>query len=178
MNKTINVSLSTESVAEAIRQLKAYKKWLERKADQLRERVAYFIAKDASAVFNTATAEALIGEGAQTGNVEVVVDDRGDFTLVIANGEDAIFMEFGAGVYANGPVGQSPNPLPIATEMGWTIGSYGKGNGRKMVWGFKDADGQLHLTRGTPASMPMYKAITAVVDDLEQIAKEAFSSND
>ena len=175
---TIKADLSTESLTEAIRQLKAYRARLEHKAKQLRDRVAYFIAKDASNVFNTATAEALIGEGARTGSVEVEVSDKGDFTVIYANGADAIFMEFGAGVYANGPVGQSPNPLPIATQMGWTIGSYGKGNGRKTVWGFKDADGKLHLTRGTPASMPMYKAITSVVDDLEKIAKEVFSSND
>lgn len=160
------------SIQAAVREIEAYKKWVQDKTVELRQRVAYFIAKDASAVFNTAVADDLIGENAVIGSVDVVVEDNGNMTLVIANGEDAVFMEFGAGVYYNGAVGSSPNPL--GAGLGYTIGSYGKGNGAKNVWGFKDESGQLHLTHGVPASMPMYKATMAVVNDIEQIAKEVF----
>lgn len=174
MNKVIRVELSSAGIEAAIAELREYQERLKRKAEELRERVAYFIAKDASAVFNSATADDLIGEGVVTGSVEVVVENNGNYTLVIASGEDAVFMEFGAGVYHNGPMGSSPNPW--GADLGYTIGSYGKGNGAKEVWGFYGSDGQLHLTHGVPASMPLYKAVQNVRNDIVRIAKEVFST--
>jgi hypothetical protein len=175
MSRTITIDIfNPASIDAAVKEIRDYADWVKRKTDELRERVAYFIAKDASAVFNTAVADDLIGEGAVIGSVNVVVEDNGNMTLVIANGEDAVFMEFGAGVYYNGGVGSSPNPLGAA--LGYTIGSYGKGNGAKAVWGFKGEDGALHLTHGVPASMPLYRALQSVVNDIEQIAREVFSS--
>lgn len=175
MSRTITINIfNPASIDAAVKEIRDYAEWVKRKMDELRERVAYFIAKDASAVFNTAVADDLIGEGAVIGSVDVVVEDNGNMTLVIANGEDAVFMEFGAGVYYNGGVGSSPNPLGAA--LGYTIGSYGKGNGAKAVWGFKGEDGALHLTHGVPASMPLYRALQSVVNDIEQIAREVFSS--
>ena len=175
MSRTIHIDIfDPASIDAAVREIREYSEWVQRKTEELRQRVAYFIAKDASAVFNSAVADDLIGEGAVIGSVDVVVEDNGNMTLVIANGEDAVFMEFGAGVYYNGSVGSSPNPL--GAGLGYTIGSYGKGNGAKNVWGFKGSDGQLHLTHGVPASMPMYKAMMAVVNDIEQIAREVFGT--
>jgi hypothetical protein len=175
MSRTITIDIfNPASIDAAVKEIRDYADWVKRKTDELRERVAYFIAKDASAVFNTSVADDLIGEGAVIGSVNVVVEDNGNMTLVIANGEDAVFMEFGAGVYYNGGVGSSPNPLSAA--LGYTIGSYGKGNGTKAVWGFKGEDGALHLTHGVPASMPLYRALQSVVNDIEQIAREVFSS--
>ena len=175
MSKTITIDIfNPASIDAAVREIREYSAWVQRKTDELRQRVAYFIAKDASAVFNSAVADDLIGEGAVIGSVDVVVKDNGNITLVIANGDDAVFMEFGAGVYYNGSVGSSPNPL--GAGLGYTIGSYGKGNGKKQVWGFKGADGKVHLTHGVPASMPLYKAVKSVADDLERIAKEVFGT--
>ena len=175
MSRTITIDIfNSASIDAAVKEIRDYADWVKRKTDELRERVAYFIAKDASAVFNTAVADDLIGEGAVIGSVDVVVEDNGNMTLVIANGEDAVFMEFGAGVYYNGGVGSSPNPLGAA--LGYTIGSYGMGNGSKAVWGFKGEDGTLHLTHGVPASMPLYRALQSVVNDIEQIAREVFNS--
>ncbi len=173
--RTITIDIfNPASIDAAVKEIRDYADWVKHKTDELRQRVAYFIAKDASAMFNTAVADDLIGEGAVIGSVDVVVEDNGNMTLVIANGEDAVFMEFGAGVYYNGGVGSSPNPLGAA--LGYTIGSYGKGNGAKAVWGFKGEDGKLHLTHGVPASMPLYRALQSVVNDIEQIAREVFSS--
>lgn len=176
MSRTINVDVfDPASIEAAVRELREYARWVERKAKELQERVAYFIAKDARAVFNTAVAEDDMAEGIVTGHVEVSVQPGEDnTTLVIANGEDAVFMEFGAGVYYNGSVGSSPNPL--GPGLGFTIGSYGLGNGRKEVWAYTGDDGQIHLTHGTPASMPMYRALMSVVNDIVDIAREVFSS--
>lgn len=175
MNKVIRIDVfDPASIDAAVHELQEYKKRLERKADELRNRVAELIREKAQTDFYYAIADDLINEEAVIGSVDVVVDDRGDYTLVIANGEDAVFMEFGAGVYHNGSVGSSPNPL--GAGLGYTIGSYGLGNGAKNVWGFRGADGEIHLTHGTPASMPMYKALTSVAQDIENIAREVFST--
>ena len=175
MSRTITFDMfDPASVNRAAQEIRQYAQWVQRKTDELRERVAYFIAKDASAVFNTAVAEDDLWEGAITGSVDVVVENNGNMTLVIANGKDAVFMEFGAGVYYNGAVGSSPNPL--GPTLGFTIGSYGFGQGKKEVWGYMGDDGRLHLTHGTPASMPLYRAVQSVANDIECIAREVFST--
>ena len=132
MSRTITIDVfNPASIDAAVREIREYSKWVQRKTDELRERIAYFIAKDASAVFNTAIAEDDLMEGVITGSVDVSVDPDGDnATLVIAHGKDAVFMEFGAGVYFNGAVGSSPNPW--GAGLGFTIGSYGKGNGKNF----------------------------------------------
>ena len=176
MNRTITIDVfDPASIDRAVNEIREYSRWVQRKTDELRERIAYFIAKDASAVFNTAVAEDDMREGVITGNVEVSVEPQGDnTTVIIASGKDAVFMEFGAGVYYNGSVGSSPNPL--GTALGFTIGSYGKGNGAKEVWGYYGDDGEIHLTHGAPASMPLYKAVQSVSRDIARIAREVFST--
>ena len=175
MNKVINVKLTASGIEAAIRELRKYERRLYRKSVVLRERVSYFIAKDASAVFNAAVAGDDLREGTITGNVQVSVEQKGNnVTLIIADGKDAVFMEFGAGVYFNGPVGSSPNPL--GTEMGFTIGSYSTHKPDKEIWGYKGEDGEIHLTHGTPASMPLYRAVQRVWKDIDRIAQEVFST--
>ena len=80
--------------------------------------------------------------------------------------------KFGAGVYHNGSVGSSPNPF--GNDLGFTIGSYGKGYGKKQAWGYYDENGDLVITRGTPASMPLYNAAQEVMRKAVEIAKEVF----
>lgn len=176
MNRTISIDvLSATSIDAAINDLRDYAARVQRKTNELRERVAYFIAKDASAVFNTAVAGDDLREGTITGNVQVSVEQKGNnVTLIIADGKDAVFMEFGAGVYFNGPVGSSPNPL--GTELGFTIGSYSTHKPDKEIWGYKGEDGEIHLTHGTPASMPLYRAVQRVWKDIDRIAQEVFST--
>lgn len=176
MNKTITIDVfDPASVDKSVREILQYNRLIVSKCEALRRRVALLIATTAREIFSFAVADDLISEGAVIGGVDVTVEHEGDnVTVIIANGEDAVFMEFGAGVYHNGAVGNSPNPW--GSGLGYTIGSYGKGNGKKNVWGFRGADGQLHLTHGVPASMPMYRATMAVADNIVQIAREVFST--
>ena len=113
----------------------------------------------------------LLKGGTKFAQVDVSVDNRGSVTVVVANGEDAVWIEFGAGVYHNGSPGSSPHPS--GAELGFLIGGFGKGNGKKETWGYYE-EGELKLTRGTPATMPMSRAITTVCDELSEIAKEVF----
>ena len=173
MNKrTFHCDLSPESIRKAASDLRQYRQELPRKLEELRRLVAERIAADARGGFATAIVDDLLQGGSRNANVEVMVDEAGTTSLVIAVGEDAIWCEFGAGVYHNGSVGSSPHPK--GAELGFTIGTYGEGKGARQVWGFYD-DGELKLTHGTPASMPMYNAMQRVCDEIARIAQEVFA---
>lgn len=172
MSKKITFGLSVTEINRAMRELEQYKRDFTRKVELLRERVAERLAEKAKDGFAGAVVDDLTrGEAKKLADVKVSVENRGNVTLVIASGEDAIWVEFGAGVYHNGPVGSSPHPK--GAELGFTIGEYGKGYGKRPAWGYY-ADGDLHITHGTPASMPMYRAMQSVCNEIASIAKEVF----
>lgn len=171
--KRIRIGLDPDSVQSAIDELERYKGWLKNKTDLLRQRVGMLIAWSASRGFSQAVADDVVKGETRYAEVDVSVAEDGNVTVVMATGEDAVFIEFGAGVYYNGPVGSSPHPK--GGELGFTIGGYGKGYGAKEVWGFYDG-GHLVLTHGTPASMPMYRGLKEVCDRIGEIAREVFSS--
>lgn len=171
--KVISFTLDPNSIDKAIREIQQYKAEIVRKTELLRERVATLIAWKAAQGFSSSIVTDLINGEMRNGSVDVQVDERGGISVIIAIGDDAAFIEFGAGVYYNGSVGSSPHPK--GAELGMTIGSYGKGHGAKNVWGFYE-DGELKLTHGTPASMPMYNAMKEVCADIANIAKEVFGS--
>ena len=89
------------------------------------------------------------------------------------SGEDVMFVEFGAGVHYNGPAGSSPHPLGV--KLGYTIGSYGHGQGAKEYWFYEDEDGTTQLSQGTEATMPLWKADQAIRQKFVKIAKSVFS---
>ena len=171
--KKIIISLDSNSVQQAIDELERYKRDLIRKTELLRQRIGTVIAWSASQGFSTSLVDDVLNGEKRFANVDVSVNEEGDTTVVIASGNDAVFVEFGAGVYNNGSVGTSPHPK--GAELGFTIGSFGKGNGRKDVWGYY-GEGGLTLTHGTPASMPMYRGMREACDRIAEIAGEVFRS--
>lgn len=170
----IKFGLSEREINRAIKELEQYKKELIRKTEILRERIAERIADKSRSGFAGAIVDDLLKGGQRTAEVNVSVEVRDNVSVVIASGEDAIWVEFGAGVYHNGSAGSSPHPK--GSELGFTIGGYGKGMGKKNAWGFYE-DGELHLTHGTPAVMPMYNSVKIVCDEIADIAKEVFGSD-
>lgn len=169
--KVISFGLSTSEINRAMKELADYKQEILHKTELLREKVAERLADEAKNGFSGAVVDDLTRGGQRFAQVDVSVDNRGSVTVVVASGEDAVWVEFGAGVYHNGSPGSSPHPY--GAELGMTIGGFGKGNGKKEVWGFYE-DGELKLTRGTPARMPMALAVTTVCNDIQAIAKEVF----
>ena len=138
----------------------------------MRKRIAKRIEEEADKGFASAVVADLVRGGYQKPDVTVNYTTKGDISVVVAQGEDAVWVEFGAGVYHNGNLGSSPHPR--GSELGMTIGGYGQGKGKQRSWGFKDEEGTLHVTRGTPAQMPLEKAVLSVLDELPQMAKEVF----
>lgn len=169
--KVISFGLSTKEIDRALKELAEYKQEIIRKTELLRVKVAERLAEEAKTGFSGAVVDDLVKGGQKFAQVDVSVDNRGSVTVVVASGEDAVWVEFGAGVYHNGSPGSSPHPN--GAELGMTIGGFGKGNGKKEVWGYYE-DGELKLTRGTPARMPMARAVTTVCNDIKEIAKEVF----
>lgn len=183
--KVIRFSLDANDIDKAIREIEKYKVEFQRKVDTYRQRIAEEIKKTASLNFGSAVMDDVVGTivGKQLvpggsphkPKVTVSVAENGGISVVVADGEDAVWCEFGAGVYHNGSVGSSPNPYGY--DLGFTIGSYGFGHGRQQVWGYyidpKDKT-KVVLTRGTPASMPMYNATQEVMKKAIAIAREVF----
>ena len=167
------MGLSEQEVDRAIRELAEYKRDFLRKVDILRERIAERIASEAQTGFNGAVVDDLVNGGEKLANVNVSIGSSvgGSITVVIANGEDAMWVEFGTGVYHNSTAGSSPHPR--GAELGFTIGGYGKGLGKRQTWGYYE-DGELKLTRGTPARMPMERAFLSVCNEIPGIAREVF----
>ena len=171
-NKVISVSLSESGIEKAIQELLAYKQEIIRKTELLRQKVAARLADEARSGFNGAIVDDLTGKNSpRLADVNVTVDNLDNVSVVVAEGEDAVWVEFGAGVYHNGSVGSSPHPK--GAELGFTIGGYGKGNGKKEIWGFYE-DGELRLTHGTPARMPMSQAMNTIINDIVSITREVF----
>lgn len=167
--------VSIDNMTDAIQYVKMYTEDIERKCAQLRRKIAEKIAWKASQGFSTALADDILTGEKRYGNVSVSVEEQGNITVVIADGLDAVFIEFGAGVYYNGSVGSSPHPK--GAELGLTIGSFDKGNGAKNVWGFRDeGSGETHLTHGTPAAMPMYRGYREACKMVYDIAREVFGT--
>lgn len=170
--RVISFGLSVQDIDRAMKELADYKQDILKKTELLRERVAERLCVEAQSGFNGAVVDDLVRGGQKFAQVRVTVDNRGDMTVVVADGQDAVWIEFGAGVYHNGSPGSSPHPHGV--ELGMTIGGFGKGNGKKETWGYYE-EGTLKLTHGTPAVMPMARAVTTVCNEIAEIAREVFA---
>ena len=190
MAKQISFSLSPESIEAAQEELRKYRESIKNKTEILRNTVAERIREDVEYDFKNAVMDVDIQGNVGTPDIRDVYIDKhqtkGDSlrnsatTSVVAVGKDVVFIEFGAGVYYNGDVGTSRNPLNLENNLGFNIGEYGKKHGRHDTWGFYENDDpeNLVITHGTPASMPFYNAELAIVYDIKNIARLVFGQND
>lgn len=168
----IKLKLSQDSIGDAIREIEKYRDDVKEKTELVRKRVAGILENMVRKGFNGPLYNDVLWEGKKVPDVEVKVDHGDKVSVVMALGKEAVFVEFGAGVYYNGPVGSYPHP---DTPPGIVaIGTYGHGYGAREVWGYYDESGELKLTHGTPASMPMYFAAKIIAEEIPKIAKEVF----
>lgn len=161
---TLNVKLSPQSLIRSIRTVEAYKRRIIQKGHELTERLALIGAKEASVRFTTA-----IYDGVNDSDVTAEPIENG--WRIVARGQAVCFIEFGSGVYHN-PA--EPYPLPRPSGI-VGIGEYGKGMGKRQAWGYYQ-DGELVITRGNPASMPMWYASQEALKQVERIAREVFAT--
>ena len=138
------MSLSTKSISQAIKELKAYRDSLDDKQQQLLDELANIGVREASVRFTTAMYDGV-------NDTEVTLETIAGGYRIVAAGNAVAFIEFGTGVYHN-PSEPYPNPRPNGIVG---IGEYGKGYGKRQAWGYRDEGGNLVITHGNPAAMPM-----------------------
>lgn len=163
--RKITITLDDKSISNAIKELNRYKKWVDEKTKLLIEKLAIIGAHEASVRFASA-----MYDGDNDVAVEVGPTENG--WVITASGEAVCFIEFGAGVYHN-PSEPYPNPRPDGVVG---IGEYGQGKGKRQAWGYYDEAGNLVITRGNPAAMPMWYATTEMEREVLRIAKEVFGA--
>ena len=157
------MSLSTKSIGQAIKELKAYRDSLEDRKQQLLDELANIGVREASVRFITAMYDGV-------NDSEVTLETIENGYRIVAEGNAVAFIEFGTGVYHN-PTEPYPNPRPNGIVG---IGEYGKGYGKRQAWGFKDETGELVITHGNPAAMPMWYASEEMRNSILKIAKRVF----
>jgi hypothetical protein len=169
--------LSPQSVKDARKEIIKYKKGLPKKCITFAQRLAEEGLKAATITFTSAVYDiGVYGNTLQHANISVTmsqdIDKNGHFTIS-AMGQEVAFVEFGAGVYFNSLGGGSGEPRPEGIVG---IGEYGKGKGKQDAWAFVRSDGELCITRGTPAQHGMWNAAQIMRQQIEKIAKEVFAS--
>ena len=167
--KTISFDLSIKSIEDAIQQIEEYK-------SSFRYKLSLFLERLADIGITTIDDNmATEGDSSPDHSAYVRIESSGDYaeaTLVL-QGRDIAFIEFGAGVHFNENAGSSPHPKGAA--LGYTIGSYGYGQGAKDHWTYMSAEtGNRETSYGTKAAMPMYKAEVEMTERFKTIAREVF----
>jgi hypothetical protein len=101
------------------------------------------------------------------GEIKEEVDNNGNpyppFSTILA-------IEFGAGIYHN----ETPNPN--ADKFGLGVGTFpGQTHAYQNTWFYWDEDEQLWKpTHGVKATMPMYNAQMAIMEQMVKVAKTIF----
>ena len=167
------MTLDKASIEAAIAELEHFANVeIEERCAKLREMIGQRIRWSAEHGFSTALVSDIVkGPDDQVNDVTVSMTHDDKLTVVFAQGSKALFIEFGAGVYYNEPAGESPHPWGV--EMGYIIGGYGQGKGVHHQWTFGHG-ANFHLTRGTPAAMPMYRGYQEAYAAIDEMAKEVF----
>jgi hypothetical protein len=177
--RVFELNLSVKSIEQLKKDLLNYKNELSSKLDRFVLRLAESgiptVEQDIQQAQYTYSDKGIQSGSDTEHNVYVKLDKLiglSQATLVL-EGREVLFIEFGAGVHYNGEVGSSPHPK--GQENSFLIGTYGMGNGSKQIWGYYADNGDLVLTRGTKATMPMYNASQEIINNVVRIAKEVFN---
>lgn len=168
--KTIKMNLSVSSVENAIKQIEEYKQSLIIKTRQIIEE----LGKIGIQTIDQRMAN-VQGDSNPNHYAFVKVNSFGAFSraTIILQGQDIAFIEFGSGIHYNGAAGSSPHQK--GQQMGYTIGSYGKGQGKNDSWVyFNEEHGRYETSYGTKAAMPMYNAEVEIMKGVKSVAKKVF----
>lgn len=171
MSKKIRISLSEKSIRNAINEIESYKM-------EFIERNEVFVRRLAELGIpvidqNIAVAQ---GDSDKNHNTYIKINSFGSYSeaKLVVEGKSILFIEFGAGIRYNGSSGTSPHPK--GEEFGYTIGSYGKGQGSKDFWFYYADTGESVMSHGTEATMPVFRASQEIIQNIRRIAREVFGN--
>lgn len=171
MSKKIVFKLSPQSIQNSIDELEKYKDTFLNKNEIFVQRLCEVGIPVVRENISSST-----GDSDKNYNTYIQVNSYQGYSeaKLIVEGRELLFIEFGAGIHYNGSAGSSPHPK--GNEFGYTIGSYGKGLGKKDHWYYTADTGENIKSFGTKATMPVYKASQTMIQQIRKIAKEVFES--
>lgn len=173
----ISVELTKASIANALKELKSYQKWMETKTTEFLNELAKEVLGIMSVKFRQA-----IYDG--TNDVTCSMEHMdAHYIALVAVGSSVLFIEFGTGVY------YTANQHPESAEHGMIRGAYGHKLGSlKTGWRYKGNPGaygepitegkhtgEVH-TLGNPANQCMYLTVRELESRFEEIAKKVFQA--
>ena len=170
MSKTIQIELNNRSINKAIKELRQYSAWIQKKEIELRKRLAELGRDVAEVRFNNV----IPSDGDR---ITVRVEDDGTKATIYAEGTEVVFIEFGTG--AKFGYGH-----PTAGEYGFGPGTWSDGPEGKHHWNEKTKKGDYKgwwygeegkHTYGNPPAMGMYIAVKEITENVTRIATEVFN---
>jgi len=178
-NRILTYTISNQkSIEDAIKYFEDYR-------DKLIDRSGLFVRRLQEIGVTAAKARLATGQGDSDKNAQFYVTfntsegiAEGKITITSTPKTDDkgrtfyphLAWEFGAGIYFN-----NGNANPKAKEFGMGVGTFPEQkNAYRDYWWYKDDSGNLHLSQGTQATMPMYNASIEIIKSIEQIASEVF----
>ena len=171
MGKKISISLSQKSIQNDINEDRKYQRELNDKNELFVRRLAEL----GIPIINQNIAAAQ-GDSEKNHNTYIKVNSFGSYSeaKLVVEGSDLLYIEFGAGIRYNGSAGTSPHPK--GEEFGYTIGSYGRGQGKNDFWFYYADTGETVMSHGTEATMPVFRASQEIIQNIRRIAREVFGS--
>lgn len=172
--KVIHLSLTEDSINKAIKEVKEYKKWLEKCTKEFLKELGDMGVQVATAKFKSAQYD-----GTNDVSVSVKQEEKNK-VAVVAIGSSVLFIEFGSGI-------KYPNSHPEGAQNGMIHGEYGYKLGRNPKgWRYNGEPGtngeiitegkhagMVH-TYGNPANMSMYLTVRELQQRFEEVAKRCF----
>lgn len=165
---------SKHSIDKAMVNITSYANRVMRLKEELPRVLAEYGVTRARARYSEGTYDLLISGQFSTPNITVTAEQRENGWAVVANGKEVCFVEFGAGVYYTG--GESYLGTRPPGIVG--IGQFGKGHGKQDSWGFKDENGEVYITHGTPANNTLYFTAREMREYIEEAARRILNGND
>lgn len=171
MSRIFKTNLNQKSVQGIIKELNEYKDSLKSKNNIFAQRLA-----ELGIPIIDQNIVAAQGDSNKSHNTYIKINSFSGFSqaILVCEGVDLAFIEFGAGIHYNGSAGSSPHPK--GDEYGYTIGSYGEGQGKNDSWIYTSDTGEWVRSYGTEATMPMYRASLEIRKNIRRIAKEVFAN--
>ena len=164
--RKVSISLDPEAIDALIKELEEEKVSVQRKLHEAARELAEFGANHAGKVYSQAM---YVG----VNDVSVFTKERKHGYSVIASGNAAAFIEFGAGAtFGEGH--------PMAGELGmqpgsWSTSELGKGHWDDPEgWYFMGEDGKWHLTFGHPPAMAMFEAQLVMQEYAPSVVRSKF----
>lgn len=168
--KDISIRLNTESINDAIKELRHLESDFVRKVDIFVRILANDGIQIALMEFRSS-----VGDSNKDGQFSLAYDDSENIksATISLEGTDVLFVEFGAGIYYN----PSDPPHAKTADYNYGVGTYpGQTHAFEPGWWYTDENGKSVYSHGTQATSPMLKASDNIRNNAIKTALQIFRS--